>query len=297
METIMQKIKLHIAVLTTLCAVTSNAYALDKDAVTALEQVGTVKTNSQAQAGAINIVTNKTAAISQAASLTDVKPVNGVVDDKAKVEVKPAETESSKEFKKGTIGSLSEKQKKLFELEIETKIAEAEKKLKPSPAASIGANSSIATAGSLPLPTIVAPPAPVKKKSTKSMKPVIMEEPMPVIKVNSVYGQDDNLTAEFSINGIPVVGKRNAFAGDGWMIASVSSDMIVIKKGAKTHFQKVVLSDVTKSAASGYEPMNPNSYSPLPPLPMIQDATSYNLPKLNASRPPAVASNPQFGVR
>lgn len=291
----MQKTKLRIAVLATLCAAASfSAYALDKDAVTALEQAGTVKANPQAQAGSINIVANKAPTTSQAVLPADAKPITATLEDKAKAEVKPADPEASKEFKKGTIGSLSDKQKKLFELEIETKIAEAEKKLKPSPAALTGASSSIATAGSVPLPVITTPPVVSKKKA---VKPVIMEEPMPTVKVNSVYGPDDNLTAEFTMNGMPVVGKRNTFAGDGWMISSVSSDMIVMRKGAKTHMQKVVLSDVTKPMNVGYEPMNPNSFSPLPPLPVIQDATSYNLPKLNASRPPVVTGTPQFGIR
>ena len=179
------------------------------------------------------------------------------------------------DFAPGTLGSLAEKQKRLFELELDSKIKEAEEKLTDKgPAQTI----------SMAPPVEMATLAPHKK--TK------LEDLPPDVRLLAIYGPQDQLSAELVFNGLSYNATRGNKLAEGWTVKQIQNDEILLDNGKKVMTYKLNLRDKTDFYQGA-------SAISLPPLPnaAVPDSTSFSAPNVKPAKTGAVTPMPAAGAQ
>lgn len=111
-----------------------------------------------------------------------------------------------------TIGRLAEKQKRLYELELDAKIKDAQDKI-----------DGVSGSNAFGMPPVQAMPA------YDSMSTPVESDPALI----AVYGPTNNLQAEVQLDGRIYIVSRGSKSLPGWIVDSVSSNKVALSKGKK----------------------------------------------------------------
>lgn len=144
--------------------------------------------------------------------------------------------------KKTTIGSLSEKTLQLYELELDAKISDVQKKIN-------GVSSSDSKAR---LPDVsMHIPAPI---------PMSISQPQtPDFIATAIFGKTNDLKAEVIANGKPFLVKRGGTNIPGWTVTNITTERVTLSNGKKT--KEVFLSTQSTGVSM---PVLPNMMPGLP---------------------------------